>query len=160
MTTIFKTTWAVCCSGLLIAGLSRAQEDSTQRAAEAEKLVGTYEVFSGERNGEKIAADRLKGITIKIAANAITTYDKDEKEVYAATYKLDTSKKPWQIMMTATITPVDDDPSRGGKGTKAAGLIGVRGDSVMLIYALPGGKAPTEFKTADQQQMFVLKRME
>jgi uncharacterized protein (TIGR03067 family) len=96
--------------------------------------------------------DRLKDVTVRIAANAITTFDKDKKEIYAATYKLDTSRKPWRIMMTATITPVD------GKGTKAEGLVERDGDTFKLIYALPGGKAPTEFKTGEKQQMFVLKK--
>jgi hypothetical protein len=39
------------------------------------------------------------------------------------------------------------------------GLIASEGETVKLIYALPGGKAPTEFKTAEKQQMFVLKKV-
>jgi hypothetical protein len=45
------------------------------------------------------------------------------------------------------------------KGEKARGLIEKRGNTVKLIYALPGGDMPTSFeKTIDKQMMFVLKR--
>ena len=120
--------------------------------AEAGMLVGSYEIVSGEKGGKKTTEDRLKDVHVQIAANAITTFDKDKKMVYAATYKLNTSKKPWRITMTATLTPVD------GKGTKAEGLIQMDGDRVQLIYALPGGTAPTDFQTREKQQMFVLKK--
>jgi hypothetical protein len=45
------------------------------------------------------------------------------------------------------------------KGETADGLIERKGDTVTLIYALPGGKAPTEFKTNEKQQMFTLKKV-
>jgi len=132
---------------------SQVQADEIKKEkADTAKLVGTYTIVSGERGGQRIAADHLKDVTVRIAANAITTFDKDKKEAYAATYELDTNRKPWRITMTATITPVD------GKGTKTKGLIERDGDTVQLIYALPGGKAPTEFKTDEKQQMFVLKK--
>lgn len=115
-------------------------------------LIGSYVIVSGEKEGEKLDAERLKDVAVQIAANAITTFDKDKKQVYAATYEIDANRKPWRITMTATITPVD------GKGTKAEGLIMAEGDTVKLIYALPGGKAPTEFKTGARQQMFVMKK--
>lgn len=127
----------------------------SQAKAEDQKkddLVGTYQIVAGERGDQKIAEDRLKDVTVRIAANAITTFDKDKKEVYAATYQLDTSRRPWRITMTAPITPVD------GKGTKTEGLIEKDGESVKLIYALPGGKVPTKFKAGEKQQMFVLRK--
>lgn len=130
----------------------QARADDAKAKGDPAKLVGTYAITSGERDGEAIAAGRLKEVAVRIAANAITTFDKDNKEVYVATYKLDTATKPWQIVMTATVTPVN------GKGEKARGLIEARGDTVRLIYALPGGKEPTEFKTKQKQQMFVLTR--
>ena len=47
---------------------------------------------------------------------------------------------------------------RIGGGT-AEGLIKRDGNTVMLIYALPGGETPTEFKTKEKQQMFTMKRL-
>jgi uncharacterized protein (TIGR03067 family) len=135
----------------LLASLTLADGPREGKAGAAD-LIGSYRVVAGERNGDEIAADRLKGVTVRIAANAITTLDNKEKEVYVATYKLDTGRKPWRITMTATVAPA------GGEGTRAVGLIARDGDTVKLIYALPGGEAPAEFKTGDRQQMFVLKR--
>jgi uncharacterized protein (TIGR03067 family) len=132
-----------------------AARDTTQANSEkqdAGQLIGTYRLVSGSRGGEVIPAERFNEVTVQIAKNAITTFDRDNKEVYAATYVLDGKKHPWRITMTATITP------KGGKGTETVGLIGIEGKSVKLIYALPGGEEPTEFKTGKQQQMFVLER--
>ena len=39
----------------------------------------------------------------------------------------------------------------------AKGLIEKDGDTVRLIYALPDGQTPTEFKTGEKQLMFVMK---
>lgn len=130
---------------MLPSSQARAQED-------ASRLAGTYEIISGEKNGQKIDADRLAEVKVRIGADAITTYDKDSKELYAAAYELDMKREPWRILMTATLAPAD------GKGTKAEGLVERDGDSVKLIYALPGGKAPTGFKTGENQQMFVMRR--
>jgi uncharacterized protein (TIGR03067 family) len=126
--------------------------DVQARKPDVSKLIGTYEIVSGERHGKNLDAGELKGVTVRIAANAITTFDKEKKEVYVATYKLDDSRKPWRITMTATVAPAND------KGSNAEGLIDASGDTVKLIYALPQGKAPTVFKTDDKQQMFILKR--
>lgn len=135
-------------TGLLLMTFAAAED----KKADAEALVGTYTITSGEHNGQGIPADKLKGVTVKISKNAITTYDANKKETYAATFALDKGKSPWRIAMTATITPAGDK----GAGEKADGLIEKDGDTVKLIYALPGGKGPTEFKTGDKQQMFVL----
>lgn len=121
------------------------------------QLVGDYRITAGERNGKKIDADRLADVTVKIEKRVITTFDKDKKEFYGASFELDTSKKPWKIVMTATVVPVAEKGDKtDGKGSKAEGLIEISGDTVKLIYALPEGKAPTEFKTGEKQQMFVL----
>jgi uncharacterized protein (TIGR03067 family) len=147
-----KTITAI---GLIALGLVWSQVDAGGRKSDPKDMIGMYRIVEGTRNGKKIADEHLKDIKVRIAANAITTYAKDKQEVYAATYEVhNNNQKPWRITMTATITPVD------GKGTKAEGLIEMKGDTVQLIYALPGGAAPTEFKTGDKQQMFVLKKIE
>lgn len=121
------------------------------------KLVGNYRIVAGERNGEKIEADRLQGISVRIAKNAITTLDRQEKEIYVATYEIDANKRPYRLLMTAQVTPMEGN---GGKGTKAAGLIDFDGETIKLIYALPGGESPTEFRAGEKQQMFVLQPAE
>lgn len=126
--------------------LAQEQKDSSAT------LLGQYRLVAGERNGQAISKERLKEITVGIAAKTITTFDRNSKEVYAATYTLDTSKTPWHIKMTATLSP------DGSKGTVAHGLIQAKDGDVRLIYALPGGKSPTDFNAGEMQQMFVLKR--
>ncbi len=132
----------------------------TIHAEDGKDLAGTYRLIDGMRNGERIATERLKDVTVRIEKNAITTYDKDKREVYAASYQIERKEKPWKIHMEAKLVP--NDPRSGkpdGVGTKAEGLIEVDGETVKLIYALPGGSAPTDFKCEANQQMFVLKRL-
>ena len=83
-------------------------------------------------------------------ADKIVGTDKDKKEFFAASYTLDTTKKPWVIKMKS-LAPKE--------GAESVGLVKVEGDSVTLVYSLPGVAAPTEFKTKDKQHLFVLKRV-
>src|SRR5436305_2174801 len=103
------------------------------------RLVGTYAIVAGEKGGRPEADERIKGTTVRITADRIVVTDSNTKETFAATYKVDTGKKPWAITMTSTLPP--------SKGETARGLIERNGDTVRLIYALPGGEAPTRFKT-------------
>ena len=117
------------------------------RRAVPSKLEGTYTIVSGEEGGKPIPEQRIKGSIVKFTADKITATDKDRKEFFAATYKLDTSKTPHRIMMKST-TP---------KESETTGLVEKKGETMRIIYALPGGEEPTEFKTKEKQQMFVLK---
>ncbi len=138
-----------------------AGEIKSDNQADAKQLIGTYKITAGERNGKKVDQEQLKDVTVRIEEKVITTFDRDKKEFYAATYEIDTKQKPWKVLMTATIVPVQGKTTKvDGKGTKAEGLIEISGESVKLIYALPEGQAPTQFKTGDKQQMFVLMKTE
>lgn len=147
-----KITTALAATGLALLAARAAADD--RPPGDAAKLTGMYRITAGERDGQKIPEGELAGITVRIATNAITTLDKDKKEVFVATYTLDTSRTPWRIHLTATVTPMDK-----GKGTKAEGLIAADGDTVKLVYALPGGQAPTAFKAGDKQHLFVLTKV-
>jgi uncharacterized protein (TIGR03067 family) len=111
------------------------------------KLDGTYTVVAGENDGKAVPPEKIKGSVVLISGNKITGTDKDRKEFFAATYTLDTSKTPWVIKMKSTAP----------KEAEATGLLKKEGDTVTIVYSLPGAKAPTEFKTAEGQNMFVLK---
>ena len=116
-------------------------------------LLGSYTIVSGEKYGETEPPDRIEGTTVRIADDAIIVIDKDKKEVYAQTYKIDTKSTPWKITLKSKITPKD----QGKEDVEAKGLIEKKGDTVKLIYAIPGGDMPTDFKTKEKQLMFVLK---
>lgn len=123
-------------------------DDKTGKGAV--KLEGGYTIVSGERDGQPLPADRVDGHTVKFTADRVTVTDKANKETYVASYTLDTSKTPCAIRMTSTVPP---------NGGEATGLIRKDGDTVTLIYALPGGPAPTEFKTKERQNLFVMKNL-
>jgi uncharacterized protein (TIGR03067 family) len=110
-------------------------------------LEGTYTVVGGEENGKPTPPEKVKGSVVRFTKDTITGHDKDKKEFFAAKYTVDTSKKPWAIKMKSTAP----------KEAEAVGLVKRDGDTVTLIYALPGAPAPTEFKTGDRQNMFILK---
>ena len=86
---------------------------------------------------------------MRFTDDTVVVTDKDKKDTFSATYKITGTKSPFTITMTSKDAPV--------KGETARGLIEKEGDQLRLIYALPGGEAPTEFKTKDKQLMFVLK---
>ena len=141
---------------LTVAALVHA--DDTKKVNDSgapDELLGSYKLVAGERYGEKIQPERVEGVTVRIAKDGIVVVDKDQKEVYAQTYTLDTATRPWKIVMTSKITPF----SKGKEEQVAKGLIEKTGDTVRLIYAIPGGETPTEFKTTEKQLMFEMKAM-
>ena len=125
----------------------------TARAEEEDKaaksLEGGYTVVSGEKDGKAIPEERIKGSIVRFTGDKILGTDKDKKEFFASSYTLDTTKKPWVIQMKST-SPKEAD---------ATGLIKKEGDTVTIVYALPGGEAPKEFKTGPKQHLFVLKNL-
>lgn len=132
---------------LCLAATARTDEKDK---ADKVSLEGTYTITKGERAGKAIPKEEIEGTVIVFTKDKVVTTGKDKKELYAATYTLDTSGKPHKINMTS-ISPKRDE--------KAAGVVKVDGDTLTICYALPGGDTPTEFKTKDKQQCFVLKKV-
>lgn len=160
----FHSCAVFCASGVASLALAAFASTSSaeEKAASDSRLLGVFKIVGGEKSGEKIPGEQLQDVTVRIAENALTTFDRDKKQIYAATYKLDKSQKPWKIALTATLAPEANTGQVGEKNAdaKSEGLISVEGDTVKLIYALPGGDAPKDFKTAAEQQLFILKRIE
>jgi uncharacterized protein (TIGR03067 family) len=153
--------FAVTC-GLAAADDNKTKPDDKAKPADAAALNGTYAITSGEEEGKAVPKERIEGAMIIFTDKTVAGTDKDKKEFFSATYALDTSKSPWAITMTNAsrgAAPAKDD-KKPAEAMTSAGLIKVDGDTVTIIYALPGGKPPTEFKTGDKQQMFVMKRTE
>lgn len=111
-------------------------------------LVGGYTIVSGEKFGAPEPEDRIRGTAVRFTEDEVRVVDKDSKELYVARYELDPSREPCGIILTATHAPNAGDVARG--------LIEKRGDTVRLIYALPGVTAPTDFRTGERQLMFVM----
>lgn len=123
------------------------------RGDEKAELDGGYTIVAGEKFGEVIPAGEIKGTTVRIADNGIIVADKDKKDVYASSYKLEPGDRAgcYKITLTSKLSP--------NEGAVAKGLIEKKGDTVRLIYALPGGDEPTEFKTKSKQLMFEMKNL-
>jgi uncharacterized protein (TIGR03067 family) len=148
----FKMTAALAtlaCTAALAISEDKIAPKETELTAQ--RLVGAYQLISGEKNGEKIPDERIRGGLVRITADTIVGADQNRKELYAAKYKLDASKKPAVITMTSTMDKTKD--------VTVQGLIQLEGNTLKLIYALPDeGKMPTEFKTRTGQLMVVLER--
>jgi uncharacterized protein (TIGR03067 family) len=148
-----RTTWMTLgLAALLYAGAAASADDkpgTPDRSAAG--LAGTYTIIAGEEEGQKEPPERVQGTVVRFTENTVTVTDKDKKETYVASYVLDTRKKPWKITLTT---------KQGAEKREevANGLLEKDGDTVRLIYALPGGGTPTEFKTRDKQLLFVMKR--
>lgn len=146
MKTLIAALFALSVTVMAIARPQEKPEKGDEKKATA-ALEGGYTIVSGEKAGKAIPEAEIKGSIVRFTGDKILGTDKDKKEFFSATYTLDTSKAPWVINMT----------SKEPKEAKATGLIKKEGDTITIVYALPGGEAPKEFKTREGQQMFVLK---
>jgi uncharacterized protein (TIGR03067 family) len=122
-----------------------------------EALKGGYIIVSGERDGKAIREAEIKGAVVRFDDGKVTGTDKERQQFFTATYTLDVTRRPWKIdMKTDMVTKVSPTGETVKEPMTATGLIKKEGDTLTIIYALPGGEAPTEFKTKTKQQMFVL----
>ena len=142
-------TRALALVAALAVGVGTTGAEDKDKAGGPTALVGTYTIVSGERDGKKIPDEEFKGAVIVFTRDKVTGTDKDRKEFYAATYTVDAAAKPMRLTMTSTAPK---------EGARATAIVEVSGDQLTLCYNLPGGEAPTEFKTKEKQQCFVLKR--
>jgi uncharacterized protein (TIGR03067 family) len=151
---VLKITFALGLLSLLTS-LAMAQQtefanSKADKTCTPESLVGRYVIVGGEKEGVKEPDERIKGTTVTFSKDTVVVADKDKKEIYSASYKLNATTNPCDITMTSRVE------SSGGE--IARGLIEKAGDTVRLVYALPTGEVPAAFKTKEKQLMFVLKK--
>jgi uncharacterized protein (TIGR03067 family) len=140
-------------NSLAIAQETGATTKKAVKNTSPKSLVGRYTITAGEKEGTKEPEERIKGTTVVFTEEKVIVVDKNKKEIYSATYQLDASTTPCQITMTSQV--------KDSVGEIARGLIQQDRDDdtvVRLVYALPTGETPTEFKTKEKQLMFVMKR--
>lgn len=155
----------VVSAGMFIIGALLAADSTTTGVAPGQDqpilpgpFDGGYTVVSGERSGKPIPAAELQGAVVRFTRGEVLGTDRDRHDFLAATYKLDTAKKPWSITMKSIAPEKSNVSGAAPKEPRTMpGLIKKEGNMVTLIYALPGGDPPTEFKTKVNQQMLVLK---
>lgn len=108
---------------------------------------GRYTIVSGEKDGRPIPDDKLVGKTIRIEKDRIVGVDANGKEFLDATFTVDGSRTPALLKVKSTL------PTAG----ESTGLIEKKTDTVRLIYAVPNGPPPSDFKTQAMQMMFTLR---
>ena len=138
--------------------LTQEKPDGKKAELKAKDLVGTYKLVEAHKDGMKSPKERVDASIVRFTEDTIVATDKEKKDVFSATYKLDTSKSPTVIVMTSTLPDY--------KGAVANGLIEREGDTLRLIYTLPkelgGEDAPTppkDFKTKKGQILSVLEKI-
>lgn len=126
-----------------------AAKDAPDKDDLAARLVGEYTIVSGEEGGRALPEAEIKGSAVRFSADRVVVTDKNTKEIFGAAYTLGNAGTPRRVTLVSKLAPME--------GTVVQGLIEKEGDTVRLIYALPGGNAPTEFKTGEKQLLFVMK---
>ena len=144
-----KCLLALGAAVLAVAAPNAAAEEKAR--LDPAKLVGTWNYVSGEEDGKKADLERLKKGTVEITKDTITL--KSDEATFVIKYSLDTDKSPCRISMEITKGPQ-------GEGSKAQGIIALKGDELKLCYPAMGGEAPKEFsaKEGSRLHLFVLKR--
>lgn len=124
------------------------------------ELAGSYEIVSGEKFGVPEPAARVQGSTVRFSEDRVVVMDKDSKEVYGSTYSLEPAEAAAGAAASGAVGSKIKMVSKLAEAEEqvAFGLVDKDGDKVRLIYAIPGGEAPKEFKTKAGQLMFILKK--
>jgi uncharacterized protein (TIGR03067 family) len=139
--------------GLIVLGLLLAPAAGTEKGKlEPAKLVGTWTYVSGEKDGKKIPGADLQKGTVQFTRDKITL--KSPEGTFVLKYQLDPAKSPCRIKMEITEGP------QGAAGSKADGIIALKGSELKLCYPPMDGAAPKDFtaKEGSGHQLFILKR--
>jgi uncharacterized protein (TIGR03067 family) len=151
--TIALTLFALTCTALFAAEPAVKVKVGRDQPLTTAMLAGTYTIESAQKGDDKTPADKLEGTVVTFTGNTIVAVDRDKNEMYAATFKLDSSKTPATIHMISTMPEA--------KGAKANGLVQREGNIVKLIYAMPDeGEMPSKFEPGKGQRMMTLKRIQ
>jgi len=120
-----------------------------KKADDSSKMIGTWTVKSGEKDGKLQTSSDLKGKTVKVTRDTITCYKNDKTDM-ACTYKVDTASKPWKIEMKGT--------EGEHKGKTMKGIVKLEGDTMTICFAKPDKDAPKDFATNVGECCFTLER--
>jgi uncharacterized protein (TIGR03067 family) len=143
-----KTT-AAFALGLGLLGLL-GQAAAQDKKAEAPKLEGKYTLVAGKVAGKAVGDDAKKA-AYAFTADKVTIEGMGVKFVMG--YKLDPKASPTSIDMEIL------DGPEGTKGSKAQGIVELKGDTLKLAYTLEKEKEkrPKDFK-GDKDFYFELKK--
>lgn len=135
---------------VVVAGFLTIQTSLLSAApAEKPKLEGQHAITGVERDGKALDEASYKGATFRFTDDKLVAANKDGTEFLNADYTMDASKTPCSIVLKPT--------AGSNKGKELQGLIERKDNTIRLIFALPGGERPTEFRTKENQVMYTLR---
>lgn len=115
--------------------------------AKDDTLEGTWLPSSAELGGKKFPDEVRKAMKLLIRGDKYTVTV--EKEGFdEGTVKLKPSAKPKAMDITGT--------KGANKGKKILAIYEHKGDTLRICYDLSGKKRPTEFKTSEGTQLFLV----
>jgi uncharacterized protein (TIGR03067 family) len=134
--------------GLGLVGFFGLGAVGQEKKPDAPKLEGKYTLVAGKINGKAIDEDAKKA-EYTFTADQVTVKGKDI--MFVMGYKIDPRTDPMNVDMAIA------DGTEGSKGTKAQGIIEVKGDTVKLAYSTEKEKRPKDFK-GEKDFYFELKK--
>jgi uncharacterized protein (TIGR03067 family) len=141
---------------ILLASASAVPADEPKSPAtpnNPQNLVGNYTLVDGKTGGRAIPDAQLNG-RVTITPEAMTTFDRENKEVYVLKYRVEPGEPAGRITMT-----VARSSQPNSVGTTARGLFRLEGDQLQIIYDYKNESFPTSFDPrGENQNAFVLKR--
>jgi uncharacterized protein (TIGR03067 family) len=114
----------------------------------AKGIEGKYTLESGKKAGAAID-EKAKKAEYTISKDAITISSPEGK--FVIKYKLDATATPNKIDLEITEGP------EGAKGSKAEGIVELKGDVLKLAYNHEKGKRPTDY-SGKEGHAFELKK--
>src|SRR5262245_8722236 len=124
----------------LALGLATCVALSVRAADEKLDLTGKYTLVSGKRNGNAVD-DNFKKASYTATADKFTIAGGERK--FVMSYKVDASVTPATIDMEILEGP------DGTKGSKAYGVVELKGDTLKLAYTLDKEKRAKNFEGKD-----------
>ena len=100
-------------ASLAVAQQTEAATTVVDKTCTPEFLVGRYVIIGGEKEGMKEPDERIKGTTVTFTRETVVVADKDKKEIYSASYKLNATTNPCDITMTSRVDSSPGEIARG-----------------------------------------------
>jgi uncharacterized protein (TIGR03067 family) len=124
----------------------------TLRGAEdLPRFAGTWRMAQAQMAGKMVAADALKGVTVKVDdASYQVTMDRDPtaEPVERGTFSLQPEAQPKAITLKVT--------AGQGAGKTVLAIYEFEGDKLRVCYDLSGTKRPTEFKSEERTAHYLV----
>lgn len=129
-------TWALAVAIAMVA--PAFAEDKKPAEFDAAKLVGDWTISAGKKMGKDLSDDAKKGM-YTFTKDMISLKEGD-KVLFAFSYTVDAKTSPISIDME-----IKEAPMENLKGSKAKGILELKGDELKLTYDGMGGDRPKKF---------------